>query len=153
MGVLTEIITVNVKEGCSDNPVYLCWLNTLGGFNYWLFNKFQEQNVKTSIENSFSSNVSELETALGIANITGKSSGETIEVGSSISIDDMDGIKSLYESTSVFMLANPLTWETDGVKWKRVIVQPGSLMIFKTNKSFYDIKLNLVLPERFTQQQ
>lgn len=153
MGVLTEIITVNVKEGCGDNPVYLCWLNTLGGFNYWLFNKFQEQNLKTSIENSFSSNVSELETALGIANITGKSSGETIEIGSSISIDDMDGIKSLYESTSVFMLANPLTWETDGVKWKRVIVQPGSLMIFKTNKSFYDIKLNLVLPERFTQQQ
>ncbi len=153
MGVLTEIITIDIAEGCGDNPIFLCWLNTLGGFDVWLFNKFQEQNVKTSIENSFSSNVSELETALGIANITGKSSGETIEVGSSISINKIDGIKSLYESTSVFMLTNPLTWETDGAKWKRVIVQTGSLMIFKTNKSFYDIKLTLVLPERFTQQQ
>lgn len=153
MGVLTEIITVKVKEGCGDNPVFLCWLNTLGGFDYWLFNKFQEQNLKTSFESSFSSNVSDLETALGVANITGKSSGENIEVGSSIALEDIDGIKSLYESTSVFMLTNPTTWTTDGCKWKRVIVQTGSLMVFKTNKSFYDIKLTLVLPERFTQQQ
>ena len=153
MGVLSEVITVKKEIGCGDNPIYLCWINTLGGFDYWLFNKFQEQNLKTKIENSFSSNISDLETALGISNITGKSSGETIDVVSSISIDDIDGIKSLYESTSVFMLTNPTTWTTDGAKWKRVIVQPGSLKIFTTNKSFYNIKLSLVLPERFTQQQ
>ena len=153
MGILTEVITVKIENGCGNNQVYLCWINTLGGYDYWLSNKLQEQNLKTKIENSFSSNVSDLETALGIANITGKSSGETIEVVSSVALEDISGMKSLYESTSVMMLTNPTTWATDGCKWKRVIVNAGSMMIFKTNKSFYDIKFTLTLPERFTQQQ
>lgn len=153
MGVLTERITVKVKDGCGDNPIYLCWFNALGGINYWLFNRFQEDSIKTNIEGGYSINIDDLENAIGTNDITGKGTQSQIEIVSTIQLEDMDGIKSLYNSTSVLMLSNPDTWTVDGAKWKRVIVNVGSLKTFKTNTNYYEIKLTLSLPELFTQQQ
>ena len=153
MGVLTERITVKVKEGCGDNPIYLCWLDAKACWNYWLFTKFQEDSIKTNIEGGYSVNIDDLENSIGTNDITGKGTQPQIEIVSRIELEDMDGIKSLYNSTFVLMFSNPDTWEVDGAKWKRVIVNVGSLKTFKTNTNYYDIKLTLSLPELFTQQQ
>lgn len=153
MSVITEVLTVKVKEGCGDNAVYLCWLNVIGGYDYWLFNKFQEQKLGTKLGTKFTSNISDFETALGVDNIVGKDSDEELMVATSIELEDISGMKGLFESTAVYQLMNPLTWETDTPSWRRVIIKAGSLLTFKTNKAYYDIKFTLSLPKRFTQQQ
>ena len=151
MARITEIKTVKINDGCGENPVYLCWLNKLGGISYWLFNRYKTEKTKTSINFPFSSNISNLETDQGNINISGKGVQPSYEIGASIPIADMDGIRGLYESGKVLMLANPTTWTTDGVKWKRVIITAGSLVVLKKDTSFYDVRLTLNLPELYNQ--
>jgi len=147
MGVLTEIKTVKINDGCTANPVYLCWLNSLGKFDYWLFSRGYDEQIKTAIETPYSMNIEDLETALGSNGITSKSVANTIDVFGSVALEDLNGIASLFKSPKVQMLANPTTWQIDGVKWKDVIVSSGSMVMFKTKKSFYDIKFTINLPE------
>ena len=147
MGVLTEIKTVKVNDGCCENPVYLCWLNSLGGFSVWLFQRGYEDEIKTEIETPYSMNITDLETALGSNGISSKKVANTIDVVGNVALEDLQGISGLFKSPKVQMLANPTTWEMEGVKWKDVIISTGSMLLFKTRKSFYDIKFTINLPE------
>ena len=154
MGTFTETKTVKIVHNCGlDNPIYLCWLNAVGGFSYWLFDKYSKSTTQTKTEGSYNKNISNLETAIGNADILGKNITPKIDVGSVVKLEDMDGLRGLFESPKVFMLANPLTWETDGIKWKTVIVQASSLVILETKVAFYEMKLTLILPDRNVQSE
>jgi len=146
MAIITEKKNIKIDHECKDFPVYLTWLNGLGGYDSWLFFKEHTERVKTKAVNPYSINIEDLETAIGTNDITGKNITPQIQVGGRIMVEDMDGMESLYESPKVMMLTNPETWQTDGAKWKRVIVKTGSLITLKTRTSYLEVKLTLDLP-------
>lgn len=154
MGILvTEKKIIKINNECHAHPVYLEWHNKLGGTDNWLFDRDNETTSRTSIVSAYQSVVSDLETAIGQNDIIGKSISPTISIGARIAAEDMDGIRSLYESPKVLMLMNRETWAADGPIWQRVIVAPGSLLVLKTNSSFIDVKLTLNIPIVNSQQE
>ena len=39
MAILTESKELKFNQDCHDHPIYLTWLNGVGGYDYWLFSK------------------------------------------------------------------------------------------------------------------
>jgi len=146
MAILTESKELKFNQDCHDHPIYLTWLNGVGGYDYWLFSKQHTKKIKTKITNSYSINIDDLENSIGSVDITGKKAIPTIQIGALIEAADMDGIESLYTSSKVLMLTNPDTWEVEGAEWVRVIVKTGSLLVLNTKSERLTIKMNLDLP-------
>ena len=151
MANITETKTVKIDSECKANPIYLTWLNTLGGYDYWLFDKQHSISVNTKSDSKYSYNVDDLENAIGTNDITGKLVANQIKLGARVKAEDMDGMESLYTSSKVMRLMNPETWEVDGAKWQRVIVKTGSLLVLNTNTNFLDVKLTIELANTFKQ--
>jgi len=153
MAIITEIKEVKIDHECKDFPIYLTWLNTLGGYDSWLFFKEHTEKVKTKAVNPYTINTEDLETAIGSNDISGKLVTPVLEIGGRMTAEDMDGIESLYTSPKVMMLTNPDSWEVDGAKWQRVIVKTGSLITLKTRTAYLNVKLSLDLPFINKQQE
>ncbi len=156
---LTEKKNIKIDHECKDFPVYLAWVNSLGGYSYWLFFKQHTEKTKTKQENSYIPNIDDLETAIATNDITGKGASPTLDIGGRMKAEDMDGITGLYESPKVLRLMNPETWETDGVgntpapRWQRVLVKAGSLVTLRTRTDWLEVKLTLALATINTQKE
>lgn len=150
---ITEIKTVKVVDACLKEPVYLQWHNALGGKSYWLFERFKQENVQTKELMSYGINVIDLETAQGTSDITGKEAESFIEVGAKVKAEDMDGLRGLFESGKVIMLTNPTTWKVDGAKWVKVTLRSGSLLVYQTDKAYFDVSFRIELPKTYTIQE
>ena len=145
--------------GLSDFPTYLTWLNSVGGYDSWLFFNSNQEKISTKIENAYVKNIDDLETAIGNIDITGKSIAPQIDFGALVSEGSMDGMASLYGSPKVLHLKNPETWQTDGAggtplpKWQRVIIKTGSLVVIESKKALMNVKMSMLLPTRDTQKE
>lgn len=159
MGIITEKKKIKIDNECKDFPLYLVWLNKLGGYDQWLFFKSHKKLTKTKQENMYIKYVPDLETSLGQQDITGKSAAPEIQFGAYVHEDDMDGMTSLYESPKVLLLTNPETWQTDGdggtplPKWIRVLIKPGSLLKFQSKQHYITVKMTMTLPLINTQKE
>lgn len=153
MAIITEKKSIKIDHECKDFPIYLTWLNGLGGYDSWLFFKEHTTTTKTKVSGKYTLNVQDLENAIGTNDILGKDIKPEMKIGGRMLASDMDGMQSLYESPKVLMLMNPESWEVDGAKWQRVIVKTGSLLVLKTRTSYLDVKLSLELPYRFKQKE
>ena len=153
---ITEKKKIKIDHECKDFPIYLTWLNRLGGYSYWLFFKEHSEKTKTKAENKYIKSIADLENAIATNDITGKQAAHTILVGGRIKAEDIDGITGLYESPKVLRLMNPENWNsgpTPNPIWQRVIVKPGSITILKTGIEYLEIKMTLELPFVNTQKE
>jgi len=144
---------LDVIDPCINDPIYLTWLNSVGGYDYWLFFNSNSKKTATSIDSEYSRNVVDLETDTGNIDITGKSIKDRIDFGALVPANKMDGITSLFESPKVMLLTNPDDWISDGAKWQRVIINTGSLLVSETKKELINVKMSMKLHTRFTQKE
>jgi hypothetical protein len=148
MARITEIKTIDVNDECVDNPVYLKWLNTLGGFSQWLFGTMQTDIIQTSVDGEYMTNINDdLENSIGGNEYISKDAQPQLVIGANVPVSKMDGMKGLIMSPKVLMLSNPNTWQTDGAKWIRVRVQTGSFIVLKTNETRNQVEMVLLLPK------
>lgn len=150
---VTEIKRVKIDNECKAFPLYITWINALGGYSYYLFHSSNAETIQTKAITSYIKNVDDLETSLGALGITGKETSKKIEFGARVKKSDMDGIASLFSSPKVMLLKNPETWETEGVKWGRVLINPGSLIVAQTKIAFHEIKMTMILSPIKTQTE
>lgn len=156
----TEVKTVQVSHDCTDFPVYLKWINTLGGWSYWLFAFDQQKSINVGDAVTFERNITELSTADNKLQYLSKRAFPKIVCGANdVSAANFAGLKGLLYSPVVMMLTNPDTWETDGEgdtplpKWQTVLVQPGSFNLETTRGGFADVEITLQLSEINVQTQ
>ena len=150
---VTERLKIKVDHECKDFPIYLTWVNSLGGYDYWLFFKTNTVKLKTKLENQHVKNIEDLESSIGNIDITGKAGQPQVDFGARVRAEDMDGIASLFASPKVLYLSNPDTFLTEGYKWIRAIIRPGSILIEESNLSFVEVKMSMLLPMRNTQKE
>lgn len=145
----TEIKRVRYDDGCKDNPVFLRWLNTLDGWNYWLFSRNQIISVLTSNEITFENPVENLETAEEFVSVLSVYSGKEMFLGANaLDRNDIEFVKSILYSPKVQWLFNGDTWEADGeCKWVTVIPHRGTFPTVETREERTDISLTLKFPE------
>jgi uncharacterized surface protein with fasciclin (FAS1) repeats len=153
MPIVTEIKTIKVESGCKDNPVFVSWINTLGGREHWLFHRIQVKQIDTADSGVFVKTNTELETATGnVFDITAQANNILI-VNALVDIEDIEGIKTMLYSPCVEMLYNPETWQTETPKWLNVHVIKGSFKLYQTNQTKNVIEIQLQMPNINIQSQ
>jgi hypothetical protein len=145
---VTERKHVKVGNSCVDDPFYVQWLNRYGGKSYWLFGVLNTGKVTTKEIGYYEKYVDDLETAQGNDGILSKSKEITETVGASIPEDQMDGITGLFCSPKVKLQTEEF-WPAEAAKWIDVRIKPGSLIISQTNKEFYEVSFEVVMPKQY----
>lgn len=152
---ITEIKTIKYNDVCAyANPIYLNWLGTNGGRNYWLFDKVQSDLLEVQDTGEFTQQIEDLETDLGNGEYLGKEASPQLICKAYLELSDIRGLKGLLMSPDVLMLTNPDTWLTDNptspptplTKWKRVKVLPQTYKVLETNATHAEIEITLLLP-------
>lgn len=161
--IVTEVKTIKYFDTCEvKNPVYLDWLGTTGGRNYWLFDESQAEVLDVEETGEFQQRTENLETDTGLGNYTGKKAFPSLVCYAYLSLEDLRGIEGLLKSPDVLMLTNPDTWTTDNLEtsppsekpiWKRVKLLPETFKILDTTQNHAEIEFTLLLPEIYIQKQ
>lgn len=151
--IVTEKKIVKIDRSCKTNPVFITWLNQLGGREFWLFHKVQTKALETSEAGDFEPYISDLEEARGNLFDLSVDSIPRLIVGASVDVEDIEGIKTMLNSVSVELLMNPDSWETEGCKWRTVRPQKGSFKLYDTDQIRNTIEITLNLPSIYNQQR
>lgn len=145
---ITQPMLLKINKQCNDPYVYLKWLNTLGGWDYWRFGHDQIKSLSTSDEISIDRNVFDWDNDDTIADIIKKNSIHKIGIGANVGVNKIEGLKSLHESIKIQMLVN-----TNPIKWQTVIINTGSFEIKRAKNKYSEVKFTISLPERNIQRQ
>lgn len=141
-------ITFNVKRAMeqSCNTFYVRWINTLGGWDYWLFeNKIYEAlNVENG--NNYESYFDSISAISDFENVTFKNVSPAVQVGSStLTKNEAEGLKILTTSPKIYW------YNEEFSKWIGVIVEPGTFNIRSTKENYFNVELTFVKPKYFNQ--
>ena len=151
--IVTEIKTVKNDSGCKQNPVFITWLNTLGGWQNWLFDTTYLEGVATSRSETFEGYIHDMESAEGKTSDIQMNANPSLKVFAIVPNEDMNGLKTLLYSLSCKMLLNPETWQADGLKWRTVRPQPGSFQVLDARQIETLIEITFDLPYINTQRR
>lgn len=151
--IVTEIKTVKYDTKCKQNPVFITWLNTLGGWENWLFDTTFVEGLTTSRNETFESYIQNIEEAEGKTSDIQMSATPSIKVYAIVPNEDMKGFKTILYSLSCKMLLNPESWQTDGLKWRTVRPQAGSFQVLDARQTETTVQITFDLPYINTQRR
>jgi len=145
---ITQPLTIKVDEPCNDPYVYIKWLNTLGGWDYWRFGKDQVLSLSSSTEIEIDRNVFDWENDETIADTIKKSAVKRISFGATVEDSKVTGLVGLSTSTHIMLLTN-----LNPYKWQTVVLQAGQFDIKRTKLRGAELKFTISLPQVNIQQQ
>jgi hypothetical protein len=141
---LLETIVVKLGTVCTKNNVYLCWANSRGGYDYWLFSKNQILGFSSKSVGELNSDPTDLATQNFRSTSIRMESVERIICGATVSIDDFTGIKGIERSPAVYVFTGVSSYT-----WKRMKVIPKGFQYQKRGVTV-DISIELEYPEIYT---
>lgn len=151
--IVIEKKIVKVDTDCKKNPVFVSWLNTLGGREHWLFHKIQTEALVTAEAGTFEPFREDIETARGKILDLSVSATPKLVVFALPDIEDLKGLETIMYSNMVEILMNPETWEAEGPKWQIVRPEKGSFQINNTDQIKADLEITFTLPYLNVQQR
>lgn len=145
---ITQPIIVKVNKACNDPFIYLKWLNTLGGWDYFRFGHDQILSLNTSDGISVDRNVFDWANNETIADTITKNAVKRISFGATVSDKKLDGLLGLHKSTHIMLQVgfNPIKFHT-------VTLGVGSFEIKRTRTGTAEFKLQITLPQINIQRQ
>lgn len=99
-----EEIFVDLEHCIPRNPIYLRWINTLGGWDYWCFGGTQEREIEWKAGEVFSKYFGAIESQTSTGKFVGKSAVPSLKIGSEqLTTEQIEGIENLIYSPEVQM--------------------------------------------------
>jgi len=147
---INSLITLKleVEDNCTDGTVYLKWLNTFGGWSYWLFNHADiNRNFKDlgEINNDFYNREDTISKSIQI----GKTSIDKMNLTTDlISKEYQCLLESLLESESVFLYRGIPFSPYNPNQWLEVSVNNTSASIQKAKRNQNKFDITIELPQR-----
>ena len=138
--VITEKKIVEIDNLCRKNPVYLMWRNSLGGWDYWLFDVNSEISISSQQGTAYEVVNDDIETAFRRDAITSARQSKTITLFDMIDNYNMDGMRGIELSPQVFMLNNG--------KWLGVRVVPKGFK-YRVESDKVEVEVTIALPEYY----
>jgi hypothetical protein len=140
--------TYDVVEGCGG--VYLKWLNTLGGYDYWLFeDEYSEvlsSNSIGNIENTFD----DWTTAESRVHDLGRKVDRTKKIKTKADKKHQRHIEGVLMSPEVYLYTAEAG--SGDIDWVKVIPKNGSYNTLRNKFNTIQIAMDIVLPETYTQR-
>ena len=144
MARLTEKIDIEVEtfDGC-QNPVYLRWLNNMGGYNFWLFNNNNTKQHKIGNELNQGVFRDSFSTSESLVEKIRQTAGTSIFImEDKLTYEHAMLITTMFESVHVDQLFNPFNWE-NGQFWQRVIIDSGNVEIGDRKANLFSLEFNI----------
>ena len=134
--IITEKKYIKIDRTCKENPVFVSWINEKGGREHWLFHKVQTVGLDTFSKGDFEPYQEDIENSRGQIVDFGKLAVPKLVVNAYVSIEDVEGIKTLLYSPCVEMLMNPLTFNNTNTPpiWQTIVPNAGSVKLYATNE-------------------
>jgi hypothetical protein len=145
---ITKPQIIQVIKPCKDPFIYLKWMNTLGGWDYWRFGYDSIAQMSTADGLTVDRNVFDWEHDTTITETIRKTGVEKITVSERVPQNKVKGLKGLHTSVKVMMLVrlNPYHWHT-------VTINPGTFDVKRARNTFSEFKLTISLPAINIQSQ
>lgn len=148
-----EPTLVDIGETCEDNPIYLRWLNPVGGWDSWLFSRAQDIADVVGAGKTFEGYVEDIGEAEARKRVLSKDSQEEITLGASgLAIKYISGLRWILSSPEVHEYLG-LDEDTGLPKWRTVIVKAGTFLIQKTDETRAALQFTIQPPEKYLQRQ
>ena len=144
----TEVKTIDINRNCSNQSIYLTWLNYLGGMDSWVFTAQKdygvdiedvqetENNIFINWPNSYSDSAIKYEIK--------RQSRETILVRSqNLTLDQVNGLK--------YIKTSPLVQTYDNI-YKNVLVDNSSFTVYSESDKLYSISFTISMTDQVPSQ-
>lgn len=138
---VSEEKIVKIKRCTYANPVYFVWKNTLGGWDYFLFDRNQTENIQTESEGTYAKYYTRIGDTTNPEGEIGKlARTRTVYYANSLTTDEKDGIITMLYSNKVYII------NESGVIQKEVRILEGSFLWKETKNTFHEISFEVFNP-------
>ncbi|RKD19007.1 hypothetical protein BCY91_14110 [Pelobium manganitolerans] len=137
---VTESKKVKINNDCRKFPVYLCWVNTLGGWDYWLFESTQKIDLTTANVKTYDVYNEDLLKASATTETISKEAFEKITLGAVAEKDEFVHIRNVIMSPKVLLLIGQTP-----VKWVTVQIEQTSLS-YQSKDEQIEFDFSILLP-------
>lgn len=128
------------------NGHYLKWMNSFGGWNYWLFNKGNE-NISTKELGSLNNDFQNLNTTISPYLSLGTESSNSISfVQENITQDEMLILRDLLDSVKVFLFTGTPFTKAENTDWIEVSLKSGTFRISNSREKLNTLSLAIDIP-------
>lgn len=143
-------LALNKITNYCENGIYIKWINSFGGWNYWLFSKGQEQ-LKTKELGVLNNDFNNLEDTLSPLVSLGKTSESLIKVREQ-RIKEYDKIilSDLLDSAKVYLFTGTPYARNYANDWMEVNLASGSFVLENPRSDLYTLNLTIELPTNIT---
>lgn len=143
-------LNLNKSVDHCPNGIYLKWINSFGGWNYWLFNRGQE-NLKTKELGTLNNDFNNLEDTISPLVSLGKTSESAIKVREQrIKEYDKVMLSDLLDSAKVYLFTGlPFSQNTFN-DWIEVNLSAGTFVLENPRSDLYRLDLTIELPTNIT---
>lgn len=135
---VSEEIEVEYKSCILSNPLFMVWKNTLGGWDYWLFQKNQVESTITDSLGVFIKDYTSIADVTNPEEERGKTARGRIVLGAEgLTTQQKNGIKGILLSNAVYIL------NQDGTVNRKVQLIPGTFITGETQANVHSIEFEI----------
>lgn len=135
---ITEEKIIEYRNCIYRNPVFFIWKNTLGGWDSYLFDRNQVEDLETTSLGSFASDYTRIGDITNPETEIGKEArGRITYFADNITLQEKIGLKQLLISNKVYIWA-------EGEISREVKVLPGSFLIQETKKYLHQMSFEIM---------
>ncbi|MFJ1490752.1 hypothetical protein [Capnocytophaga canis] len=141
-----------VSRVVNECGTYVKWLNSFGGYSYWLFNSITEEHSKTKSLGTIRKLVGNQSESLNTFKHLGFAQEKSYRLESILPIpaEEIEEVKTLLTSQEVYLyLAERFSTES---KWQKIIVQEGSVKNIQNKVGVYTFEFTYQLHNVKTQK-
>lgn len=147
-GINTYFATVEVEKGCPDG-VYMKWLNSSGGYSYWLFKNTGIQRNYDNIgflNNDFENleDTTSPQVSLGV-----NSNDNYIVYDEILREEQKDLISTMLDSPKVYLFTGTPFSQNNFNDWVEVKLSQGEFIIKNIRRDLYNIDVAFSLPNNY----
>lgn len=144
------LLVEKISDSCSGH--YVKWVNELGGWSYWLFDK-GNRNRKTKDLGELNNDFNNLEDTISPAIQIGKTSNDIITVTSDIiNEDEKTLLESIIDSPKIYLFTGQPYAKANYNDWIEVSLNTTDFRIVNAKESLSKINFVFELPQRNTRK-
>lgn len=145
---INEIQVEKITDACSGH--YIKWLNSYGGWNYWLFFKGNDTLTTKDLGQIYNDYYDVVDTVSPYVSI-GKTSENNISVfQDNITPNEMLILNDLLESPKVYLFTGVQNQITNCHDWLEVNLKSGSFQVSNSREKLTSLKLIIEMPANTT---
>jgi hypothetical protein len=146
---ITEQKRVDINRDCRVNPIYLMWKNSIGGWDFWLFDKKTEIQVASKQNGSVLVETTDIATQAFREKLLSATQTKRYIVGDNVKDYSIKGLQGIESSPQVYMLVRSDLLTTEPARaWLGVTVAPKGFKYIKGVTNI-DVELTFDLPDYY----